>query len=77
MKPSLSITRIKSTSTSGIPLLYDSGVKYDDPYAFYDRWYSSDGVLAQGEIPTASASKEDIGSDSKKEEVLISRTEEF
>lgn len=60
MKPRVRVEPTTTISTGGIPLLYDSGVLYDGPHAYYDRWYNSDGNLVQGEIPKVSVSKEGI-----------------
>ena len=84
-KPSLNLTRTKATSVSGTPLLYDSGVKYDDATAYYDRWYSASGDLTQGEIPSLSVhaektnldgSSENIGLDSFQENIMIDSKQE-
>jgi hypothetical protein len=39
------------TSTSGAPVCYDGGSKYDDG-KYYDRWFSLTGSVTQGEKPT-------------------------
>jgi len=75
-KPSLDLTGTTATTVSGTPLLYDSGVKYDDTSAYYDRWYPGDETLTQGEIPTISASAEKTGLGSKQESVTIKTIEE-
>lgn len=77
MKPSLDVTRTSATSTSGTPLLYDSGILYDDPEAYYDLYYpASSSPFDQGEIPTISASAEKVGSDSSGEDIKIDSASE-
>ena len=36
---------LRNDKLQGAPLYYDSGVKYDDTSAYYDRWYPGDEVL--------------------------------
>ncbi len=62
MKPKIDVSRVSSDSTSGSPLRYDSGVKYDDSDAYYDRWYPASS-LSQGEIPKTKAVVEDVETD--------------
>jgi len=76
-KPSLDLTGTTATTVSGTPLLYDSGIKYDDTSAYYNRWYPGDVVSNQGEIPTISASAEKTGLGSKQESVTIKTIEEL
>jgi hypothetical protein len=68
MKPQLKVTETSATTVSGVPLLYDSGIKYDDPYAYYDRWYDSAGNLSQGEKPVIRVFSENV---------IIKEIEEF
>lgn len=76
-KPSLDLTRTSTVSVRGSPLLYDSGVKYDDATAFYDRWYPGNGVLTQGEIPTIIASAENVELGASQESVTIKTIKEL
>ena len=49
--PKLKVEPVKATSVgTARPLCYDSGIKYDDPKAYYDKWYPYDDV-GQGDIP--------------------------
>jgi len=75
-KPIVDVSRTNVSSVSGTPLLFDSGVKFDDPKAFFDRWYPGDVVSNQNEIPRVSASAEKISASSDKESVLISSSKE-
>ena len=75
MKPGISLQPTTATSVSGTPLLYDSGVKYDDPDAYYDRWYPASD-LSQGEIPNLSASDEKIKAVSGVEDIKLDSTQE-
>ena len=51
--PKLKVEPIKATSVgTARPLCYDSGIKYDDPKAYYDKWYPYDDV-GQGDVPKA------------------------
>jgi len=43
------------TSTSGAPVYYDGGSKYDDG-KYYDRWFSLTGEINQSEKPTLKTS---------------------
>jgi hypothetical protein len=53
MKPKIhEVKRVSVTTVTGIPLLYDCGILYDDSEAYYDTWYpASSSPFAQGEIP--------------------------
>ena len=57
MRPRVGISGTQSSSTGGEPLYYDSGIKYDDPNAYYDRWYDVSGNLVQGEMPAVTVEK--------------------
>jgi len=69
MKPGINVQRNAATTVSGVPFFYDSGVKYDDTGAYYDRWYPGDVVSNQPEVPKASVSLETIGGEPALEEV--------
>ena len=76
MKPKLNVEPTASTEVSGEPLYYDSGVLYDDPEAYYDRWYPVSN-LSQGESPKMNIYKEGIFTKTKEETVTIREVEEF
>jgi len=77
MKPGINVQRNAATTVSGVPFFYDSGVKYDDTGAYYDRWYPGDVVSNQPETPKASVLLEKIGAASKQESVSIKDIKEF
>lgn len=77
-KPGIDVTRTSATSTSGEPLLYDSGVLYDDSEAYYDLYYpASSSPFDQGEIPNISVSSEKVGLGASQEDVKIKDIGEF
>lgn len=74
--PKLRTEPVSVASVSGSsPLKYDSGVKYDDPEAYYDLWYPASGSpFGQGERPKARADLTPKGLNINQECVKIGKT---
>ena len=76
--PRVKVAEVKATSvSSSVPLLYDSGVLYDDADAYYDLWYPYDADMTQGEIPQTKVSSESKRATIKKDNVIIKSIEDF
>ena len=75
-KPIVDVSGTNTVNPASILLLYDSGVKYDDPYAYYDMLYPIN-IAKQSEVPKISVTQEKIMVDSKEENIKINNVEEF
>ena len=76
MKPRISLSSTKATSTGGVPIYYGDGYYYGDEGLYYGTWYAADGDLTQGEKPIANVRAENIVGNTKQEDIIINVKEQ-
>jgi hypothetical protein len=71
------IVNVKETTSSlglGVKVYYDAGYTYDMAYLYYDRLYSSNGILGEAVIPKIRIGKKNVlisGINNIKPKVLV------